>query len=181
MVNAMAHLSCFQSYLKSMAVDCSLLDSLIKETALLLSNSIFDRELIEKAKVFILYDFIQYRIYSRALSTLVRELLPISSMRLPRLELKLLVVCLHGVVSHRSALQVKNPRSVSLDAIKVCIKNLDLALNSVPEMVTQSTNEYIHDEMKKLQINEQQFMNNNALTMNFENPAIKDVPDNEEH
>lgn len=46
-------------------------------------------------------------------------------------------------------------------------------------MVTQSTNEYIHDEMKKLQINEQQFMNNNALTMNFENPAVKDVP--EEH
>lgn len=91
-MNAMAQLSYFQSYLKSMAVDCSLLDSLIKETALLLSNSIFDRELIEKAKVFILYHFIQYGICFRALSTSVRALWPIFSMRLPRLELKLLVL-----------------------------------------------------------------------------------------
>ncbi|KAF8361313.1 hypothetical protein PRIPAC_88236 [Pristionchus pacificus] len=137
-----------QSYLKSMAVDCSLLDSLIKETALLLSNSIFDRELIEKAKGSLNFG-------------------------------QGVVADLFDAIAKIRVEVVKNPRSVSLDAIKVCIKNLDLALNSVPEMVTQSTNEYIHDEMKKLQINEQQFMNNNALTMNFENPAVKDVP--EEH
>ncbi|GMT08509.1 hypothetical protein PENTCL1PPCAC_30683 [Pristionchus entomophagus] len=59
----------------------------------------------------------------------------------------------------------KSPRSVILDGIKGHLKDLDLAINSVPSMVTQTTNQFIQEQMKKLEVKDQEFINgvNNGL------------------
>ncbi|GMR36253.1 hypothetical protein PMAYCL1PPCAC_06448, partial [Pristionchus mayeri] len=53
----------------------------------------------------------------------------------------------------------ESPHSIVLEGVKECLNGLTLAMNSVPNLVIQSTTEYIHEEMKKLEISNENFLN----------------------
>ncbi|GMR55327.1 hypothetical protein PMAYCL1PPCAC_25522, partial [Pristionchus mayeri] len=62
----------------------------------------------------------------------------------------------------------QSPNSIVLDGLKEYIKSLTLAINSVPTLVNQSATEYIHEEMKKLEVSNNDFLKN-AIGPNGEN------------